>query len=75
MLEMSSESLEHPEESGEKPAQERPLESRQEKLKSKVICAWCGNFLREIEAIEGGKTSHGICPDCKEKHFPSPDKK
>ncbi|MDO8575059.1 MAG: hypothetical protein Q7R61_02175 [bacterium] len=68
MLNISSESLEHPEESGEKPAQEKPLESQQEKsLKSKVVCAWCKKEMGEKEGIEGGKTSHGICPDCKAK--------
>jgi hypothetical protein len=29
----------------------------------KVICAWCGKHLRNVEDKQEG-TSHGICPAC-----------
>jgi len=32
----------------------------------KVICAWCGKILRE----GAEPASHGICPECRTKHFP-----
>lgn len=32
-----------------------------------VICAWCGDFLREKEPLEDRTVSHGICPGCSEK--------
>jgi sarcosine oxidase delta subunit len=32
----------------------------------KVICAWCGKHLRDVEEKTEGndRISHGICPDC-----------
>jgi hypothetical protein len=32
----------------------------------KVICAWCGKTMKEGSE----PASHGICPDCRGKHFP-----
>lgn len=43
---------------------EKPEGENKEKPKSKVVCAWCGKEMGEIEGIEGGETSHGICPEC-----------
>ena len=37
-----------------------------------VICAWCGKDLGTKEDMEG--VGHGICPECKKKHFPELDK-
>lgn len=65
---MFPENLEHPKEPDKNPEQEKPL-------KSKVICAWCNKEMGEREGIEGGKSSHGICPSCREKYFPRPNEK
>ena len=32
-------------------------------MKAKLICAWCGKFLRWTDTTDG-RTSHGICPAC-----------
>lgn len=39
-----------------------------ESKKMNMVCAWCG---KELGFRKGpyGKTSHGICGDCKDKHF------
>lgn len=37
------------------------------------ICAWCKKDLGDLPGVEGD--SHGICPDCKEKHFGNLSKK
>ena len=36
---------------------------------SKVVCAWCGKFIRRLDDRRTG-TSHGICTECWQKHFP-----
>lgn len=38
--------------------------------KMKVACAWCGKDMDEKDGrgVEG--TSHGICEECENKHFP-----
>ena len=35
----------------------------------RVVCAWCGAFIRLTESAEGVgvRTSHGICPPCLER--------
>ena len=35
-----------------------------------VICAWCGKEIDRKPALGHPGVSHGICPECKEKHFP-----
>jgi hypothetical protein len=32
-----------------------------------IICAWCRRY---IGRTEGAGVSHGICPQCKVRHFP-----
>ena len=34
-----------------------------------VLCAWCGAVLRRDPDHGKQVLSHGICPECKEKHF------
>ena len=36
----------------------------------KVVCAWCGGFIRTVDArgAEGG-VSHGICTKCTKKQL------
>ena len=34
-----------------------------------VICAWCGKEIDRKPALGHQGVSHGICPECKEKHF------
>lgn len=40
-----------------------------------VICAWCGKYLRSVDArgAEGG-VSHGICTKCAKKEMEKEDK-
>jgi len=35
-------------------------------MKTKIICAWCGEKISEIKN-DMGKDSHGICVKCYEK--------
>ncbi len=35
----------------------------------RVICAWCGKFLRNLDDCREG-VSHGICLECRDKYFP-----
>ena len=34
-----------------------------------MVCAWCGMGLGEKEPREDQTVSHGICDDCRERHF------
>jgi hypothetical protein len=34
------------------------------------VCAWCGKVMAP-GALLGGQPSHGICPPCKRKAFPT----
>lgn len=65
---MSSENLEHSQKQEEKPEQEKPA-------KGKVVCAWCQKEMGEKEGLKEGEKSHGICENCREKHFPGLGKK
>lgn len=67
MSNMSSENFEHPENSGNKTEQEKPA-------KGKVVCAWCKKEMGEKEGLKEGEVSHGICENCREKHFPKSGK-
>jgi DNA-directed RNA polymerase subunit RPC12/RpoP len=40
------------------------------KTRMPVVCAWCGNPMGEKDGQGQTGTSHGICPDCLNKHFP-----
>lgn len=40
--------------------------SCQTELRARVICSWCNATIRD----GGLPTSHGICPRCREIHFP-----
>jgi len=33
----------------------------------KVICAWCGKLIREVEGDESKGPSHGICIECRDR--------
>ncbi len=35
-----------------------------------VLCAWCGKEIHRDGIDAGVVVSHGICPECQEKHFP-----
>jgi len=35
-----------------------------------VICAWCGKGLGTKPGLGQSGVSHGICPECEQKHFP-----
>ena len=35
-----------------------------------VICAWCSKVLEIKPAYGNPGVSHGLCPECQEKHFP-----
>ena len=37
----------------------------------KKICAWCQAVLDPGDGPDD-RVSHGICPDCVDKHFPKP---
>jgi hypothetical protein len=32
-------------------------------------CAWCNETMKDLGG-RGGKDSHGICHECREKYFP-----
>lgn len=69
---MSSENFENPEYSGKKEEQEK---SQQEKsAKGRVVCAWCQKEMGKKEGLKEGQISHGICENCREKHFPKSGK-
>ena len=34
-----------------------------------VKCAWCGKVIGEKSPLEDKSETHGICPDCRKKHF------
>ena len=38
-----------------------------------AVCAWCGRMMTEgkPEEPEGSQVSHGICPECSRRFFPS----
>ena len=65
---MSPENLENSQKQEEKPEQEKSQKGR-------VICAWCKKELGEKEGLKEGEVSHGMCQDCREKHFPGLGKK
>jgi hypothetical protein len=44
------------------------IDSYDEHKKMNMICSWCGKHLG-MRKGPYGKTSHGICGQCKEKHF------
>lgn len=69
---MSSLNFESLEDSGKKAEQEKPQQEKP--AKGKLVCAWCKKELGEVEGLEEGQISHGMCPDCREKHFPKPGK-
>ena len=33
-------------------------------------CSWCDKKLGEIEPLEDKRITHGICKECRDKHFP-----
>ena len=33
------------------------------------VCAWCGRLLGESDAEKKLSVTHGICPECRGKHF------
>ena len=33
----------------------------------KVVCAWCGEFIRMAKSVGPDRVSHGICEKCKEQ--------
>jgi len=35
-----------------------------------VMCAWCGKVLRRDPDLGRPVVSHGICLECRQKHFP-----
>ena len=35
-----------------------------------VMCAWCGKVLRRETVFGKSVVSHGICSECRQKHFP-----
>lgn len=35
-----------------------------------VICAWCGQEMGRKPGLGQSGVSHGLCPECEEKHFP-----
>ncbi len=36
----------------------------------KIECAWCKRDMGEKEGGTDDQVTHGICPECQEKHFP-----
>jgi len=36
-----------------------------------VVCAWCGKEIERKPGLGQSGVSHGICAECKQKHFPT----
>ena len=34
------------------------------------VCAWCKRDLGPAPTLKAGEVTHGICPKCRETHFP-----
>jgi len=42
-------------------------ESVQEVKAGNHICAWCGKDMGSVDWLRAGETTHGLCPECKDK--------
>jgi len=34
------------------------------------VCGWCRKFLGLARDLGAGQITHGLCPECEQKHFP-----
>lgn len=41
----------------------------------KRLCAWCGRELDQVERWETPYTTHGLCAECRVRHFGSEESK